>query len=215
MAGMDLIGRTTIEGTQGGSCEPVITYNEDAALERLRRIAAAEESARSRTSIDRDADRVGEYATLQELAGAVPAPTGRAIAPRVLHPSFGAVDADGVARTCGYRFRVFLPDGAAPAGFHHERGPGAAVRGGVTADEIDGRERRWCAYAWPEKWGVTGRKVLFIDADGTVLSASNRTARWGGVNAPPPDAAFKGDDADGPVLGSGQRRLGERWIAVE
>ena len=29
-------------------------------------------------------------------------------------------------------------------------------------------ERRWCAFAWPEKFGETGRRAFFVSEDGEV-----------------------------------------------
>lgn len=189
-----------------GWAGPEIEGNEARALARLRKLAYCQELVRASAVIDADRDGVGEYGTLMELAGVVGARsgldadgadfsrTGAVVRPRVLHQAMGNVDGEGVARYHGYNFRVYLPDGSSPAGFVREAGPPQtpSLVGGKGRVGVDAAETAWCAYAWPEAAGKTGRRTFFVNQDGIVLWADGAATRWEGENAPAPGSAFLG-----------------------
>ncbi|MHC4779425.1 MAG: hypothetical protein ACYTFG_12700 [Planctomycetota bacterium] len=92
---------------------------------------------------------------------------------------------NGVARREGYCFVLYLP-GKEKA----EVASGDVPPGDPTL--ADARERRFCAYAWPWKPGVTGRRIFFTDRFEAVWGAWNLKANYGGLDrVPPPEAAFE------------------------
>jgi hypothetical protein len=52
-------------------------------------------------------------------------------------------------------------------------------------------ERYWAVYAWPVEYGVTGRRVFFINQRGDVLCSSNLGSYSGHAKPPPFAAAFR------------------------
>lgn len=112
-----------------------IVNNEAQAVAALRRIAAAEVDFHSRN---------GTYGFLRELAG-ISSPRNLIVEPACLNlgsPTRGALDIDG------YLITVYLPS---------KEGHGALSHLEVDAD---GSEKAWIAYAWPNRYGITGRRVL-------------------------------------------------------
>jgi len=71
-----------------------------------------------------------------------------------------ALGESGIATRDGYWFAIWLPgpDGRA-----------VLAKGGEVLDPkavvADLAERGWCAYAWAEKHGETGRRTFFVGAD--------------------------------------------------
>jgi hypothetical protein len=112
-----------------------IVNNEEQAVAALRRIAAAQVDFHSRN---------GTYGFLRELSG-TRSPRNLIVEPACLNlgiPTRGALDIDG------YLITVYLPS---------EDGHGALSHLDVDAD---GSKEAWIAYAWPDHYGITGRRVL-------------------------------------------------------
>ncbi|MEZ6194913.1 MAG: hypothetical protein R3F20_04165 [Planctomycetota bacterium] len=71
-----------------------------------------------------------------------------------------------IARHEGYLVAVFLAD---------LEGRG---RGRATDDPI--REDFWIAYAWPERFGVTGRRIFVVDSSGSIRYWENSLGTFDG-----------------------------------
>ncbi len=180
-----------------------VTANEASAMATLRAIANAQGQVIGGPMIDTNADGVGEFAYLAELAGSVPmrvsaggAPAaglaGRdELLPSALASALGRVQG-GVADHAGYLFQIWLP--GAPAGGLVPGVPEDATGGKLGAPFPDSSQSavRWCAYAWPISAGTTGFPVYFISSEGELASYSNRgNPRYEGRNGGPAfDAAF-------------------------
>ena len=90
-------------------------------------------------------------------------------------------------RSAGYRLRVYLPD-AEGHGITLER-----------CDEVSERQSTgvFACYAWPERFGSTGRRAFLLLADGAILSSENTRRRYEGRDrAPRPGAGFAAADPD-------------------
>ncbi|MEM7202638.1 MAG: hypothetical protein AAF628_20385 [Planctomycetota bacterium] len=172
------------------------TANENAAASSLRVLYAAQAQCQASAVIDADADGVGEFAYFAELAGAVPVRDPRGgdlrIAPPILARSMGLVTSSIVVRQ-GYCFAMFLPDAKG-------RPIAEAPRGGSPRGaEPDPQRaaRHWCAYAWPERFGVTGQRAFFVNQDGELLACDNEASKYSGTaRRPAPLAAYRRNSAD-------------------
>ena len=90
-------------------------------------------------------------------------------------------DGSSVMRRGGYYFKVFLPNA---------RGAGVSGPAGLVAADPDLSETTWCCYAWPVKYGTTGRHAFFTNQAGDVVRTDD--SAYSGRNAgPPADAAFR------------------------
>lgn len=162
--------------------------NARAAAGILRSLAACQATFKARRIVDQDGDRVGEYGWLQELSGAI-APRTRvaALAPGEVYSAFmGKVDAHGVVAKRGYCFVVYLPTASGPAA-----GESAGSVPPADPANADIQEKRWIAYAWPEKFGLTGREAFVITQQAEVYVCENADGRYRGPeNAPEPGAAL-------------------------
>jgi len=153
--------------------EDQVRTNETRAGGRLRALAAYQTTFVVRCIIDQDDDGCGEFGALRELSGgAVPRGREQALAPdeafTVFPPRMGTTNALGVGFQRGYCFVVYLPTHAGPA-ISEDAGAGP-VSDPVNANA---QETRWCAYAWPQEYGVTGRRVFFVNQEAEVYVASN------------------------------------------
>jgi hypothetical protein len=94
------------------------------------------------------------------------------------------INARGIADRWGYYFVFYLP------------GKDKAVNAGSPVPDgdptlADARERRYAAYAWPKKPGVTGRRAFFSCGFERVWATWNLKAKYSGLtNVPPPEAGF-------------------------
>ena len=182
--------------------------NEHAAIATLRSIAVAQVRFQNEARRDRDADGVGEYGFLAELA------EGDEAQPACLPRSFSETDSlphgGTVVRRAGYLFQVFLPGAGGGAVSRSTAGP--------SPSDVDRAELEWCCYAWPADGPDHGRRVFFIDQDGAVYEAANEGPVYDGfARTPAYDAAF----AEEPVPdGDPARRIersgrdGQRWASV-
>ncbi len=127
-----------------------LSANEHGAMQRLRAIHRAQVTVQ----IQRLVDEGGSYATLSELTKDLPQP----IVASTLIPN-----ADGIAAVGGYRFQLFLPD-LTGQGMSEDPANRHPTLGAVY----------WCAYAWPDRAGATGRRAFVIDANGQILHTRNK-----------------------------------------
>jgi hypothetical protein len=127
----------------------------------------------------------------------------------------GKVNDVGIVTKTGYCFILYLPTEAGPA----ISGDAGAV---LAADAVNAnaQETRWCAYAWPKEYGVTGRRVFVINQQAEVHLASNQRPdgkpvySGDGTNAgdviPKPGAALSPNDGREQNLDSSFPGLGEK-----
>jgi len=159
-----------------------IRKHETAAIATLRNITSAQAQFQATGSVDVDNDGVGEYGAFAELSGAVTLRgTNRTMNPPVLSTAFRKVK-NGVVTRSGYHFRVFLMGKKGPVG--------ESATGGFDAATLDPKftETTWCVYAWPEKFGETGRRTFFVSHWGDILFAAKAT--YTGAQGPAALAAF-------------------------
>lgn len=130
--------------------------NEVHARAVLRSLASAQEIFRTQAAVDQDADGLGEYGFLEELAGRVPARGGRTDA--LVTGEGWEWPGDGNLRTHGYTIAVYLTGAGT---FRTQAGPPAG------AGEIDAQETAWCAVAWPES-PTAGRRAFCVTHEGVV-----------------------------------------------
>ena len=144
-----------------------LTANETVAIETLRSVNTAQHQFRMSGRADEDGDGVGEYGGFGELSGArgvrgstVKVPTD-VTGLRVL-TSAGEVD-----RT-GYYYRMYLPDAS---GIGVRERPG----GGYLPGDVDPNlsEVIWCCYAWPARYGASGRRTFFMNQVGGIVTTES------------------------------------------
>jgi len=189
--------------------------NETAAATTLRNIVQAQVEFVTRQSSDQNSNGTGEYGTLGELSGGVPiretlGGTVR-LSPVALVTAFQTVTANGEVMRQGYFFRVYLPDSS-----------GDGVRelaGGGVDPTVDDElaETAWCVYAWPQRYGTTGRRTMFANQNGDILYTESST--YTGANAPiTAGAAFTAPGGADNMLGRAAvgvaGRDGNTWKAV-
>ncbi len=121
---------------------------------------------------DVDGDGIGEFGFIPELAGGRAVGGDAAITLSLLAPTFAEPD----AVVSGYRFTVFLPDGADGALFDQDEP--------LPAEGADQRETAFVAYAWPEDES-TGRRMFALDAQGMVYAApwNDQDPEWNSLYA--------------------------------
>lgn len=145
----------------------------------MRAIAAAENESRAAT---------GGYAPLLgllDVTGTESAPDSARLALRRRLARAGVLD--GVVIHGGYCFLIRLPD----------------ARGLETRVEQPGLDRdHYVAYAWPERHGVSGRRVFVVDPSGGLRAWENRLpgefSYSGPEEAPPVQIAPLADGRDQP-----------------
>ena len=65
------------------------------------------------------------------------------------------------------------------------------IAGNYANVDPDNAERSWCIYAWPMRYGVSGRRAFFMNQQGQIMQTDNATQEYSGMgNVPPADAAF-------------------------
>ena len=126
--------------------ESRVQANENAARSSLKTVHAAQVTYQSGAYSDADGDGLGEAGGLRQL-----------VAQGMLGEEFvagGSVN--------GYRFAIWIPDGR-----------GAAVQSSaeLPVDACKDAERYFIAYAWPQAYGDSGRKIFAVTHHGMVLQA--------------------------------------------
>jgi len=175
-----------------------------AARSTLHIVAIAQQQFRDAALIDVDGDGCGEFGSFLELSGAVELRgRDRVLNPPVLSGTFRSLNARGDVSRSGYLFRVYLlAEG------------GVWVPADPLPDDIatDAAETAFLCYAWPMKYGTSGKSTYVVDQTGTVLHTDD--PRYSGVLVPAPGSAagagaalVAGIGADGNewVVGSGER----------
>ena len=184
--------------------------NEAAAAKALLAIASAQESFRDEAVVDQDADTVGEYGLLGELAGRlIPRSAEAAVDPAYvskLIATGGAAGTDGCAVMQGYAFRIFLVkavteeqeiiagDDKTLAGTSAT--PGVAL---TEVDPIDLQEKSYVLYAWPIEPGKTGALAYVVTHEPRVYATKMEKTPYSGrgpigaANTPAVGAAFEGE----------------------
>lgn len=141
-------------------------YAEKTAVATLRTLHWGQGIFRNAARIDTDANGVGEFGTMGQLAGIAPLPSGETLASPLIPPAATTV-VDGVLEAGGYCFRFDLPEGA------------------------HARERRFVAWAWPKAEGA-GTKAFCLDQDEEIFEGSAE-GRFGCDAGPPPLPCPPGD----------------------
>jgi len=179
--------------------------NETGALYALRSLVEAQEMFKRTTAVDANQNRIGEFATLAELAGTAPVRyTGSPLDPPILTSSFGQIER-GVLKRSGYCFRLYLPG---PQGK-----PIAESESGGASTGIDASlaERSWCVFAWPQS-SLTGKRSFYADQRGRVYETNYP---YRGSKAPDPTILMrKKDDITSGLKENGVGEDGSRWAPV-
>jgi len=122
------------------------------------------------------------FAFLQELLDS----PNRGVAERAGRLARGRMQGIDLCRS-GYRFRVFLPD---------VEGHGVSFERREEINQPKASEHYAC-YAWPMRFGDTGRRAFLLVRTGDVLSTENQKRQYNGLANPPrPGAGFRAADPD-------------------
>ncbi len=154
------------------------------AVSHLREVLFAEDGMRKTARLDHDGDGIGSAALLGELTGQSPLRGRDLLDPAVLSPRWRPVIDTPIgpaARVGGYLFIVCLPttDG------------GWTAKPDTAIDE-ERAERRFVAYAWPDRDTRGVHDAFFIDQHERILTSTNhdgKEPKYASANFPPPCAA--------------------------
>jgi prepilin-type N-terminal cleavage/methylation domain-containing protein len=146
-----------------------LVANETSTIGTLRSLSSAEAEFQARQICDQDADGLGEYGFLQELAGSV-IPRGAAslLDPPSISQALGNVDASGFATKSGYVLLFFLP-GANGAIQEPPLGAPAVAN----PADANVQESRWACYAFPQTIRNTGNRAFVINQQAEVYATTN------------------------------------------
>jgi prepilin-type N-terminal cleavage/methylation domain-containing protein len=196
--------------------------NETSAIAALRTIATQQECFRAQGVVDQDANGVGEFGLLSELAGAVvPRRTGSVepLSPRMIDSTFHT-DANGFAARYGFYYQVYLAtDGLGGTANDAILGGTADAPGPVLADPaaVARQEYYWCAYAWPAD-RHTGARAFFVDHQGVIYQTFGDAVKYNGTAVTPAaDAAYTAEIfTSHPSSGLGKAgNDGNVWTVVQ
>ena len=188
--------------------------NASAAIATLKNIHSAQCQVHAAVAIDCNGDNRGEYATIAELAGAVPMRSrdgigaGKTLVPAVLSQAFGKLQ-NGCVHRSGYVFQMFLPGtGGVWLPESHSGGPLAGI------DPVRASSD-WICYAWPLHSDETGSRVFVIDSHGNLLAADQGRHGYEGSRAPTAGVAGR-TFADGTwgAAANSLDVLGDCWVVV-
>lgn len=171
-----------------------INANETAAVATLRNISSAQAQFQATGLADRDGDGVGEFGSFLELSAAAPVRGDTAIGPidpPVLSGSFRCPDPLRIpVRDPASEAKRVLPRRGSPGVGRHRPRPA---------------ERRWCAFAWPKKYGDGDRRTFFVDEAGDVFATDSPSYEGDFPIEPLPVL---------PVTEDGEGADGNRWVLV-
>jgi len=192
-----------------------ISANETAALATVRTLVQAQLAFQARKEADLNSNGLGEFGTFGEMSGnvAVRAASGgaRRLDPNVVNPSFRMISPLGELLRGGYYFRIYLPNAAGEGLLEL---PGGGADAGV--DPQNG-EASWCVYAWPQKYGVSGRRCFFTNQAGDILFTEVPNYEGPGA-AILPGAAFEPGGPPNDIMGipaaNRTGRDGHEWRAA-
>jgi len=189
-----------------------VQANETAAMATIRQIVQSQLQFANRQEADLNRDGTGEFGTFGEMSGnvAVRAANGgtKFLEPSVINPSFRQISPIGEMFRSGYYYRVYLPRASGEGILEL---PGGGADPNIDADKA---ETMWCVYAWPQRFGVTGRRAFFSNQTGDILYTE--TEVYSGPGAPiPAGAAFSaggpGSNIDGVPAINAPGRDGNIW----
>jgi prepilin-type N-terminal cleavage/methylation domain-containing protein len=148
-----------------------LVANETSTVGTLRSLASSQAEFQARQIVDQDADGLGEYGFLQELAGAV-IPRGgvAALDPPSISQALGNVDAAGLATKSGFVLIMFLPGGA---GAEIQEPAGGGAFPGANPVDANFQETRWCCYGIPSTVRNTGNRAFVINQQAEVYATTN------------------------------------------
>ena len=152
--------------------------NESQAIATLKNLSSAQSQLQASGLKDHNGNGAGEYGYFAELAGAVPVRSvvdgviaEKPLSPPVFSARFAKVQG-GRVTVSGYVYQIFLP------GKDGECVPEADKGGSVGCPvDVSSAETLWVAYAWPEEYGVTGKRSFMINQSGDIL-VTNATGKW-------------------------------------
>lgn len=157
-----------------------VDTNEAAAVATVRQVLQSQLQFVNRKEADLNDNGSGEFGTFGEMAGNVAVRAGNGgskfLDPSVINPSFRAISPIGEMFRAGYYYRMYLP-GASGEGLLELPGGGADP-----AVDPEKAESLFCLYAWPQKFGVTGRRTFFVNQGGDILFAEDQA--YSGPGAP-------------------------------
>jgi prepilin-type N-terminal cleavage/methylation domain-containing protein len=154
-----------------------LVANETVAIENLRSICTAQQQFRESDKADEDTDGTGEYGGFGELSGLVGVRGGPLSVPTNLTGSMRQLTPGGELQRTGYMYRMYLPD----ANGHGVReNPGGGYLPGQVDPDLS--ECFWVVYAWPLRYGISGRRTFCLGHQGDVISTDD--ARYTGSNCP-------------------------------
>lgn len=135
-----------------------LTSNETSAQATLRTIVSAQSMMKRDGWVDADADGIGEYATLGQLAGVEAVDDQGLMVNRSYLTTPLGWTGPGMTYPvkAGYHFRVDLPD------------------------TPDLREHQYVAYAWPQERAKTGNKCFVVTSEGMVHYTLGTVAPYSG-----------------------------------
>ncbi len=84
----------------------------------------------------------------------------------------------GEAKRSGYLYRIYLP--STGGGAVGEPVEGFSDRSGIDPDLA---ETNWCMYAWPVKYGVTGKLTFMTNTGGDVVATAGQSQQCAGFGA--------------------------------
>ena len=176
-----------------------VEVNEALTVSHLKSIQGAQLQFQALGLVDEDADGAGEFGLLAEMSGATGLRgSGAKIRFPLLPSDFRHLSGAGFAEVHGYVYRVFLPGAAG-----EPLGDGARTTGDVDADAA---ERTWTLYAWPSRYGVTGRRTFYVSAEGSLYETDR--PEFSGASGPGPFAALAG-------TGDLRGKTGSAWTPVD
>lgn len=192
-----------------------LTANETTAIATLRSLVQAQLQFAARKDADLNGNSQGEYGTFGEMSGNVPvrASSGgtRLLDPTLINPSFRMISPLGEMYRSGYYYRIYLPN-AAGDGVLELPGGGADLSVDPTL-----AESTWCVYAWPQKYGSTGRRTFFVNESGEIIFTDNPNYQGPGAPIAPGAALAAGDPPNsirGTVAVNTTGRDGNDWLVV-
>ncbi len=148
-----------------------LTSNESSAQGTLKTVSTAQAQLKQNAWVDADADGIGEYGTLGQLAGVEECVSGAgegvAINPPYITAVLGVVPADMPAPLkSGYYYGMYL------------------------SDNPNDCETQFVCYSWPQERATTGNKTFVVTQEGTVYFSLAKVAQYSADTAPELDAAF-------------------------
>ncbi|MEW6358122.1 MAG: DUF2950 family protein [Planctomycetota bacterium] len=211
-----------------------LAANESATVGSLKTVATQQAIFKQQREVDQDMDGTGEYGFLGEMCGEL-APRKQGVncpvSPVYLSAQFctGGSTGPGYSEKSGYFYRIYLAgQGDFPvddrAASSSPIAPGPTLNPITDQAAIDSQEQHFLLYAWPVKYGKTGKRAFVVNEAGDVYATDMSERVYSGPNCGPAmDAAFitKGDGADGwfnDKLADGREDRGNDgnvWYAVE